>query len=1064
QTLCTPFNPAAFTSTTPGSGGGAITYQWQMSTTGCGSGFADIVGATSATYDAPAVAVVTYFRRVATSTLNGVPCSDNSNCLTVTPNAINPGEIAGIQTLCTPFNPAAFTSTTPGSGDGAITYQWQMSTTGCGSGFADIVGATSATYDAPAVAVITYFRRVAISTLNGVPCSDNSNCLTVTPNAINPGEIAGSQTLCTPFNPAAFTSTTPGSGGGAITYQWQMSTTGCGSGFADIVGATSATYDAPAVAVVTYFRRVATSTLNGVPCSDNSNCLTVTPNDITPGVIAGDQTICSGGNPAAFTSTTPGSTTGGGTISYQWQSGEGTCATATFANIVGATSATYDVPAGLSVTTSYRRVATSTLNDVPCSDNSNCITVTIINVTPGTIAASQTICSGGNPAAFTETVSAGGSNLTYQWQSGLGTCATATFSDIVGATSATYDPPTGLMATTSYRRVVNSTDAECPAISNCITVTVNDISPGVIAGSQTLCTPFNPVAFTSTTPGSGGGTITYQWQMSTTGCGSGFTDIVGATSATYDAPAVTVVTYFRRVATSTLNGTPCYDNSNCLTVTPNAINPGVIAGSQTLCAPFDPVAFTNTTPGSGDGAITYQWQMSTTGCGSGFADIVGATSATYDAPAVAVVTYFRRVATSTLNGVPCSDNSNCLTVTPESINPGEIAGSQTLCAPFDPVAFTSVTPGSNGGVITYQWQMSTTNCESGFTDIVGATSATYDAPAVTVTTYFRRVATSTLNGTPCYDNSNCLTVTASPSPILMITNPQSVCSPLTVDLTAAAVTAGSTLYGATLSYWQDPAATMALANPNAVAMSGTYYIKATTTDGCFDIEPVTVLIESCDQEGCTLGYWKNHTDRWCPAYTPSMLFGSVFVNAPSELASLTLLEALNLGGGNIYNLARQGVAALLNACSDEVTYPAPYGDNPQLVINAVNAAYLTGGKAPGRLATQLDILNNSGCPLGGTPATIVNTSAGAEEADFTMSPVPFREEITIRYNFDYKTDATIEILDASGNLIMTYDDRDAYFNKEVTLNPNLNHRDVQLLFVKVITNKGFTVKKIISTK
>ena len=84
-----------------------------------------------------------------------------------------------------------------------------------------------------------------------------------------------------------------------------------------------------------------------------------------------------------------------------------------------------------------------------------------------------------------------------------------------------------------------------------------------------------------------------------------------------------------------------------------------------------------------------------------------------------------------------------MVVTPTGINPGEIAGSQTLCSPFDPAAFTSVTPGSDHGTITYQWQSSIISGVTGFANIVGATSATYDAPAVAVTTYFRRVATST---------------------------------------------------------------------------------------------------------------------------------------------------------------------------------------------------------------------------------------------------------------------------------------------------------------------------------
>jgi len=81
-----------------------------------------------------------------------------------------------------------------------------------------------------------------------------------------------------------------------------------------------------------------------------------------------------------------------------------------------------------------------------------------------------------------------------------------------------------------------------------------------------------------------------------------------------------------------------------------------------------------------------------------------------------------------------------------------------------------------------------------------------------------------------------------PTPILIITNPAPVCSPNTVNITAASVTAGSSLTDATLSYWMDAAATIPLATPTAVAVSGTYYIKALTSDNCQDIKPVVVVI------------------------------------------------------------------------------------------------------------------------------------------------------------------------------------------------------------------------------
>jgi hypothetical protein len=86
-------------------------------------------------------------------------------------------------------------------------------------------------------------------------------------------------------------------------------------------------------------------------------------------------------------------------------------------------------------------------------------------------------------------------------------------------------------------------------------------------------------------------------------------------------------------------------------------------------------------------------------------------------------------------------------------------------------------------------------------------------------------------------------VTINPLPILTITDPLAVCSPGTIDLEDAAVTAGSTLpSGTVLTYWTDVLATTALATPAAVAVSGTYYIKAETAEGCSVIEAVDVTI------------------------------------------------------------------------------------------------------------------------------------------------------------------------------------------------------------------------------
>jgi Ig-like domain-containing protein/type IX secretion system substrate protein len=102
------------------------------------------------------------------------------------------------------------------------------------------------------------------------------------------------------------------------------------------------------------------------------------------------------------------------------------------------------------------------------------------------------------------------------------------------------------------------------------------------------------------------------------------------------------------------------------------------------------------------------------------------------------------------------------------------------------------------------------------------------------------------------DNNGCSSVTRTPviltisaQPSLVINNPAPVCSPNTVDITATAITTGTSFsQGTVLSYYSDANATTAQSNPNAIANTGTYYIKAAGSAGCVDIAPVTVTINT----------------------------------------------------------------------------------------------------------------------------------------------------------------------------------------------------------------------------
>jgi hypothetical protein len=73
---------------------------------------------------------------------------------------------------------------------------------------------------------------------------------------------------------------------------------------------------------------------------------------------------------------------------------------------------------------------------------------------------------------------------------------------------------------------------------------------------------------------------------------------------------------------------------------------------------------------------------------------------------------------------------------------------------------------------------------------------------------------------------------------------------------------------------------------------------------------------------CTPGFWKNHTEEWCDAYTPETLLTDVFDGVPSSLSGDSLLDAMKYGGGNTLDEKKQlllhhAVATLLNVCHED---------------------------------------------------------------------------------------------------------------------------------------------------
>jgi gliding motility-associated-like protein len=88
-----------------------------------------------------------------------------------------------------------------------------------------------------------------------------------------------------------------------------------------------------------------------------------------------------------------------------------------------------------------------------------------------------------------------------------------------------------------------------------------------------------------------------------------------------------------------------------------------------------------------------------------------------------------------------------------------------------------------------------------------------------------------------------MNIVVNPIPQLVVTNPNPVCEPFTIDLTSSALIGGN-INGDIISYWGNSDATSSLKMPTNIARNGTYYIKNTSALGCSIIKPIDVEINA----------------------------------------------------------------------------------------------------------------------------------------------------------------------------------------------------------------------------
>jgi gliding motility-associated-like protein len=973
--------------------GTTLTYQWQVNTGTVWSNLtnsAPYSGVTTSTLSINPVPVSMngYQYRVMVTGTCTPPATSNPSTLSVGNNPV-----IAVQ----PVNTAACVGATvnipvTASGTG-LGYQWQQKigagawTTLSPAGIYSGTNSAVLTLTGVTAPMNNYAYQCIVTSSCGGTVTSGTAVLTIAA-AIN-NTISSDQSVCPGLNAANLTGTT-----GAYTYAWQSSTVSTTTGFVPASGVNNGSGYAPnPVSATTYYRRLVTN----AGCSGLSNVVTISVNSTPLAIVTqpASQTICAGGT-AIYTV----AASGPATITYQW-----------YENNLSTTTPITDggIYSGSQTPTLTLTGATAGMNNYRYSVkifSSGCTTSSVTSGSATLVTNSAPVvtvntadfstCSGNNVAI---NITATGVGLSYQWQfnSGSGWNNLSNYGNYsnVNSNSLRIYPAIASMDGYQFRCIVTGSCSPFTATSATTTMTVNSpIANNSISNSQTLCAGM-PVPFTGSAPTGGNGVYGYQWYQNT---GSGNVAIPGAVSSDYTPGALTQTTQYLRQVTSGVCGA-----NNSIAISATILPPTATSdpADAIVCAGTN-TSFTVTATGN---SLGYQWQVNT---GSGWTSVInglqytGVLTSTLNvlAPAFAMNGYqYRCIVGGSCAPVMVTSNPATLTVNPVALitaQPANVNSCQGSTVSFQVTA--------SGAGLSYQWKekigagLFTNIADGGIYS--GSGTATLTLTGIGTAMNNNQYLCVITAGT-CPVNTAIASLTVNAQPALIITNPATICAPGSVNITDAAITAGSTLSGGSLTYWNDIAFTSALSNPAAVSTTGTYFIRVATSVACYDIKPVTVTISplllnntiSATQSICTgtvpatltgtaptggtgsYSYqWQQSTDNISfldipgatnPAYSPGTLTADTWYKRTansgtcSSMSSAIQIKVVAYPTANISYTASPycatGIASITQTGQTGGTYTAPTG----VVINASTGDIDLAASAPGTFTVLYNFSNGT---------------------------------------------------------------------------------------------------------
>ncbi len=437
----------------------------------------------------------------------------------------------------------------------------------------------------------------------------------------------------------------------------------------------------------------------------------------------------------------------------------------------------------------------------------------------------QSACNGGS---VNFTVSATGTNLTYQWRKG--TTNLTNVGNISGVTTPTLTiNPVSIADTASNYNVVVSGTFAPSQTSNFVSLTIDSAaSINTQPTNQTACVG-DSTGFTATTTGT---VISYQWRKGTVNLINAG-NISGVTTANLTINPVNIGDTASDYNLIITGGCLPNDTSNFVSLT---IDKAIITSeptNQTACV-GDSTGFTVSTTGT---VVSYQWRKGTINLINA-GNISGATTATLTINPVNIADTASNYNLIVTGVCLPNDTSNFVSLTIGGAVITAEPTNQTACI-GDSTGFTVTTTGT---IVSYQWRKGTSNLINGG-NISGATSATLIINPVSVAdtaSDYNLIITGTCLPN---DTSNFVSLTLKSNPIANATSNSPVCIGDSINLTA------TTVFGAIYN-WTGPNS-YASTNQNPVILSATtleagiYSLTVTNFSCTSNPSNITVVVNDC---------------------------------------------------------------------------------------------------------------------------------------------------------------------------------------------------------------------------